>query len=548
MTQLPSVMELMVNNPNKESHFQPLTQLNQQASVNKRSSTGQIILPPLSKHLTDPVGDNYSLNKRISISSSINANSRNPSASNESPNNSVGPNHASTLISNTKPPVVTLGSPIDNNLASQKKSNSTSNIPTVSSIDENSAFQVTPVVTLAKSPSVSPKQSSSVSPQVVKLNSSPKTINGSDYFQYQAASQVYQHPPNTGQFYAQAQYYHPHQVPPGPASAGQPMKNYFEYANFNPAVHYASQLTPGLTPGLAPGLSPSVNGYPYAPPTATLNPSTAPPAPPQSQHQHHHQHQHHQLHQSIPQQDQQHSNPNPHQTPRQQHMTSPQMQAQLSPGQTVKRPPHSIPLSPQNFVPGHYPIPPHLANMTPGLTPGIPPQGMAQVMPQVMTPQPQVPYPPHMPTNMPTNMPPHTMHGMPQQIPMMHGVPMMNIPPGSIPMGMGMNVPMWYEDNHALLHKRRIIKRRTRTGCLTCRKRRIKCDERKPYCFNCERSRKVCLGYENLNKKKEKDSDNDDNDLDQDGEVDQENDQDIDHDIDQEDNEKSEEDLLPNKQ
>lgn len=33
---------------------------------------------------------------------------------------------------------------------------------------------------------------------------------------------------------------------------------------------------------------------------------------------------------------------------------------------------------------------------------------------------------------------------------------------------------------------------------MTCRKRRIKCDERKPTCFNCERSKKVCLGYENL--------------------------------------------------
>ena len=43
----------------------------------------------------------------------------------------------------------------------------------------------------------------------------------------------------------------------------------------------------------------------------------------------------------------------------------------------------------------------------------------------------------------------------------------------------------------------RVVKRRTRTGCLTCRKRRIKCDERKPTCNNCEKSQKVCLGYEN---------------------------------------------------
>ncbi|KAI5948671.1 hypothetical protein KGF57_005282 [Candida theae] len=54
------------------------------------------------------------------------------------------------------------------------------------------------------------------------------------------------------------------------------------------------------------------------------------------------------------------------------------------------------------------------------------------------------------------------------------------------------------DENQALMNKRKIIKRRTRTGCLTCRKRRIKCDERKPSCYNCERSKKVCLGYENL--------------------------------------------------
>ena len=52
------------------------------------------------------------------------------------------------------------------------------------------------------------------------------------------------------------------------------------------------------------------------------------------------------------------------------------------------------------------------------------------------------------------------------------------------------SVPRAMEEcNNALLKKRRIIKRRTRTGCLTCRKRRIKCDERKPHCFNCERSK-----------------------------------------------------------
>ena len=61
-----------------------------------------------------------------------------------------------------------------------------------------------------------------------------------------------------------------------------------------------------------------------------------------------------------------------------------------------------------------------------------------------------------------------------------------------------------FDENNALINRRRIIKRRTRTGCLTCRKRRIKCDERKPHCFNCERSKKVCLGYECTNQKTKK--------------------------------------------
>ncbi|GMF04057.1 unnamed protein product [Ambrosiozyma monospora] len=46
--------------------------------------------------------------------------------------------------------------------------------------------------------------------------------------------------------------------------------------------------------------------------------------------------------------------------------------------------------------------------------------------------------------------------------------------------------------------RKKVVRRRTRTGCLTCRKRRIKCDERKPFCYNCEKSKKVCAGYEQV--------------------------------------------------
>ncbi|KAF6236697.1 hypothetical protein HO173_004988 [Letharia columbiana] len=44
-------------------------------------------------------------------------------------------------------------------------------------------------------------------------------------------------------------------------------------------------------------------------------------------------------------------------------------------------------------------------------------------------------------------------------------------------------------------HKKE-IKRRTKTGCLTCRKRRIKCDETHPACRNCQKSKRDCLGYD----------------------------------------------------
>ncbi|KAI1133764.1 hypothetical protein F5Y10DRAFT_4789 [Nemania abortiva] len=39
------------------------------------------------------------------------------------------------------------------------------------------------------------------------------------------------------------------------------------------------------------------------------------------------------------------------------------------------------------------------------------------------------------------------------------------------------------------------VRKRTKTGCLTCRKRRIKCDEGKPTCNNCLKSKRQCEGY-----------------------------------------------------
>jgi hypothetical protein len=37
---------------------------------------------------------------------------------------------------------------------------------------------------------------------------------------------------------------------------------------------------------------------------------------------------------------------------------------------------------------------------------------------------------------------------------------------------------------------------KTRTGCLTCKRRRVKCDERKPTCYTCERVSAKCEGYQ----------------------------------------------------
>ncbi|KAH7030936.1 uncharacterized protein B0I36DRAFT_362728 [Microdochium trichocladiopsis] len=39
------------------------------------------------------------------------------------------------------------------------------------------------------------------------------------------------------------------------------------------------------------------------------------------------------------------------------------------------------------------------------------------------------------------------------------------------------------------------VRKRTKTGCLTCRKRRIKCDEGRPTCNNCIKSKRQCEGY-----------------------------------------------------
>ncbi|OOQ91019.1 putative C6 finger domain protein [Penicillium brasilianum] len=93
---------------------------------------------------------------------------------------------------------------------------------------------------------------------------------------------------------------------------------------------------------------------------------------------------------------------------------------------------------------------------------------------------------------------------MPSNMPSMAsmGQYMTGYPSNVSPSGMNSNPQMPYSlpgDPNKMLsggrHKKE-VKRRTKTGCLTCRKRRIKCDEGHPVCRNCVKSKRECLGYD----------------------------------------------------
>ncbi|KAK4193940.1 transcriptional regulatory protein moc3 [Podospora australis] len=65
-------------------------------------------------------------------------------------------------------------------------------------------------------------------------------------------------------------------------------------------------------------------------------------------------------------------------------------------------------------------------------------------------------------------------------------------PPGALPV---QNEDQDPNQSQNPAPKKSNIRKRTKTGCLTCRKRRIKCDEGKPTCGNCIKSKRECEGY-----------------------------------------------------
>lgn len=62
----------------------------------------------------------------------------------------------------------------------------------------------------------------------------------------------------------------------------------------------------------------------------------------------------------------------------------------------------------------------------------------------------------------------------------------------SPPSGAGDVSPTGIDSGSAVTTK---MRKRTKTGCLTCRKRRIKCGEERPTCANCIKSKRQCEGY-----------------------------------------------------
>ncbi|KAF2211595.1 hypothetical protein CERZMDRAFT_98476 [Cercospora zeae-maydis SCOH1-5] len=171
----------------------------------------------------------------------------------------------------------------------------------------------------------------------------------------------------------------------------------------------------------------------------------------QQQQHHHHQHQHHQHHHALAL----HPPPQPSVEPHASEAT-----LNLPPLQS------SFPGMQQSHPPSYAPPPATMGN-------GPPPSQ------QHAPPYPPPPYHPPQyapPAPMPSNVAPNGQNGV-MRFP---------LPPQPV-----LDARQMSGGRH-----KKEIKRRTKTGCLTCRKRRIKCDEGLPTCRNCQKSKRECLGYD----------------------------------------------------
>ncbi|KAF2120826.1 hypothetical protein BDV96DRAFT_609910 [Lophiotrema nucula] len=163
--------------------------------------------------------------------------------------------------------------------------------------------------------------------------------------------------------------------------------------------------------------------------------------------------------------------------------------------------PHSYP-SPSMQPTYTYPPPQGQGNPEPyrgspqGSNMNLPPLNLPPIRVQDGQPQP----PPPQQAGQPMGSPIPPQHGMPQYYPhpahAQPGQPMnMNAGPH---LAMRYQIPPTPNEQRLMSggrHKKE-IKRRTKTGCLTCRKRRIKCDEAHPVCRNCQKSKRECMGYD----------------------------------------------------
>lgn len=77
--------------------------------------------------------------------------------------------------------------------------------------------------------------------------------------------------------------------------------------------------------------------------------------------------------------------------------------------------------------------------------------------------------------------------------------------PVSLPYQTRSNEKPYPHQQDRVIRRKKIMYTRTRTGCLTCKRRRVKCDEGKPGCNNCLKSNRKCDGYaENVLKNKKR--------------------------------------------